>query len=150
MATEVTQLFIDLVRVETRLYNAVDARLRAAHGLTAGQYQLMQIISERDTCRVLDLVQETAITVGAASKAVDRLEAAGWCRRAANPDDRRSSLLSLTPAGSGLLAQARPTFEEEVAARVVGVVTGPALQQTAISLAALRFSLERHQRAGEA
>jgi DNA-binding MarR family transcriptional regulator len=147
--TDVTRLFIDLVRVETRLYNAVDGRLRAAHGLTAGQYQLMQIISERGGCRVLDLVQDTAITVGAASKAVDRLEAAGWCRRTANPDDRRSSLLSLTPAGSRLLAEARPTFEDEVAARVDGVVSGPALQQTATSLAALRSSLERHQRAGE-
>ncbi|WP_307825673.1 MarR family transcriptional regulator [Microbispora corallina] len=33
---------------------------------------------------------------------VDRLEAKGWCRRKANPDDRRSSLLVLTPAGPGL------------------------------------------------
>jgi len=29
--TDTTQLFIDLVRVETRLYNSADARLRATH-----------------------------------------------------------------------------------------------------------------------
>jgi DNA-binding MarR family transcriptional regulator len=144
--TDVAQLFSDLVRAETRLYNAVDARLRATHGLSAGQYELMQIIADREHCRVYDIVQEVAITVGAASKAVDRLEAAGWCRRSANPDDRRSSLLSLTAAGSRLLAKARPTFLDEVGRRTGGVVTARALQQTATTLAALRAALEGHQR----
>jgi DNA-binding MarR family transcriptional regulator len=141
--TDVTQLFIDLVRVETRLYNAVDDRLRATHGLTVGQYQLMEIIERRDGCRVYDIVQEIAITVGAASKAVDRLETAGWCRRATNPDDRRSSLLTLTPAGSRLLAEAGPTFKDEITARTRDVVSARALAQTAATLASLRTALEK-------
>jgi DNA-binding MarR family transcriptional regulator len=141
-----TTLFTDLVRVETRLYNAIDDRLRATHGLTLGQYELMQIIERRATTRVYDIVSEIAITVGAASKAVDRLEAAGWCVRSANPDDRRSSLLALTPQGSQLLAAATPTLEEELAARVGGVVEVSALERTASVLAVLRASLEEYQR----
>lgn len=144
--TDVAQLFIDLVRVETRLYNAVDDRLRAEHGLTVGQYELMRFIGERHNCRVYDIVREVAITVGAASKAVDRLERAGWCRRATNPEDRRSSWLTLTPEGKRVLARARPAFEDEITARAAGVVSPRALAQLGKVLDTLRAALEEHQR----
>lgn len=143
---DVHQWFIDLVRVETRLYNAVEDRLRAEHGLTAGQYQLLEIIAGTNNCRVLDIVQEVAITVGAASKAVDRLEAAGWCRRIINPEDRRSSYLSLTRAGERKLVEATPTFRAEIEERLAGVVSERARAQTGRALAALRTALELHQR----
>jgi len=143
--TELSQLFDDLVRTETRLYNAIDARLREQHGLALGQYELLQIISRRTDCRVLDIVRTVGITVGAASKAVDRLEAAGWCRRRVNEQDRRSSLLTVTPTGARLLVRARPTFEQERAERLAGVASERALDQTARVLAALRGALERHQ-----
>ncbi|HEY0815669.1 MAG TPA: MarR family winged helix-turn-helix transcriptional regulator [Pseudonocardia sp.] len=141
-----TSLFTDLVRVETRLWNAVDDRMRAAHGMTLGQYELMQVIQRRTTTRVYDIVSDVAITVGAASKAVDRLEAAGWCVRSANPLDRRSSLIALTPEGARLLAAATPTLEDELAARVEGVVEASELDQLAAVLAVLRASLEEHHR----
>ena len=143
--THLGQLFEDLVRAETRLYNALDARLRERHGLALGQYELLQIMSRREGCRVLDIVREVGITVGAASKAVDRLEAAGWCRRRVNDQDRRSSLLTVTPAGARLLARARPTFEQELAERLAAVASARALDQTARVLATLRAELERHQ-----
>lgn len=111
---DVTQVFIDLVRAETRWYNVVDERLRTQHGVSAGLYQALVVIDDRPRCRVADLVTELAISVGAASKVVDRLEAAGWCRRTVNPDDRRSSWLSLTKAGKDLLAAAQPAFVEEI------------------------------------
>jgi len=143
---DVGQWFIELVRAETRLYNAVDGRLRAAHGLSAGQYEILQIIAGTANCRVLDIVREIAITVGAASKAVDRIEAAGWCRRRANPHDRRSSYLVLTDAGQQLLAAATPTFEQEIAGRLAGVVGEDERAQSGQTLAALRRALERQQR----
>jgi len=143
--TELSQFFSDLVRAETRLYNAVDARLREQHGLALGQYELLQIISGRNGCRVLDIVRTVGITVGAASKAVDRLEEAGWCRRRVNEQDRRSSLLTVTPAGARLLARARPTFEQELSERLAGVASERALDQTARVLATLRAALERRQ-----
>jgi len=94
---------------------------------------------------VLDIVRTVGITVGAASKAVDRLEEAGWCRRRVNEQDRRSSLLTVTPAGARLLARARPTFEQELSERLAGVASERALDQTARVLATLRAALERRQ-----
>jgi DNA-binding MarR family transcriptional regulator len=142
------QWFIDLVRAETRLYDAVDARLRAEHGLTVGQYQILQLIDGIENCRVLDIVRDVAITVGAASKAVDRVEAAGWCRRTANPHDRRSSYLELTAAGRRLFDAATPTFAAETAERL-SVLSADDRVTAGRALATLRRSLEDRQRTPE-
>src|SRR5690349_11627308 len=109
--SHVTSIFTDLVRVETRLYNAVSARLRTEHGLGLGQFEFLEIIDRVPGCRVLDIVGEVAITVGAVSKAVDRLVAAGWCVRTAHPQDRRSSVLRLTSDGKKQLAASRHLVE---------------------------------------
>jgi len=140
--------FIDLVRVETRLYNAVENRLKAELGLTAGQFQMMRIIADVPNCRVLDLVRETAITVGAASKAVDRIEAAGWCRRDSNPHDRRSSYLTLTPDGERVLAAAAPVFTAEVTG-LLAAASDDALAQSGATLARLRRALEADHRTAQ-
>ncbi|MET8991004.1 MarR family winged helix-turn-helix transcriptional regulator [Nonomuraea wenchangensis] len=142
------ELFVDLVRAETRLWNAVDARLRAEHGIRLGQYDLLTVISSRPECRVLDLVHEVAITVGAASKSVDRLVAASWCRRVANPADGRSSFLELTPSGVRTLSEARLTYEEEIARWTSRLLPPGTLEELANGLRTIRTALEAAQRPG--
>ncbi|KUN87850.1 MarR family transcriptional regulator [Streptomyces bungoensis] len=139
--SHVTPVFTDLVRVETRLYNAVSARLRAERGLGLGQFEFLEIIDRVPGCRVLDIVGELAITVGAVSKAVDRLVAAGWCLRVAHPQDRRSSVLRLTPAGEEQLAASRPVVEAELTS-LTGAVAPDDLARVASTLATLRAALE--------
>jgi DNA-binding MarR family transcriptional regulator len=134
-------VFVDLVRVETRLYNAVSARLNAEHGLGLGQFEFLEIIDRIPGCRVLDIVGEVGITVGAVSKGVDRLVASGWCERTAHPQDRRSSVLRLTPEGAKLLAASRPVVESELAS-LTGAVSPDDLARIATTLATLRASLE--------
>ncbi|MFH8445397.1 MarR family winged helix-turn-helix transcriptional regulator [Streptomyces sp. NPDC018026] len=137
----VTPAFVDLVRVETRLYNAVSARLRAEQGVTLGQFEFLEIIDRVPGCRVLDIVGELAITVGAVSKAVDRLVAAGWCVRAVNPQDRRSSVLRLTSEGDRRLAASRPVVESALVSLTAGV-SPEDLSRVASTLAVLRSTLE--------
>ncbi|MFF9483378.1 MarR family winged helix-turn-helix transcriptional regulator [Streptomyces sp. NPDC014676] len=139
--SHVTSAFVDLVRVETRLYNAVNARLRAERGLGLGQFEFLEVIDRVPGCRVLDLVGELAITVGAVSKAVDRLVAAGWCLRVAHPRDRRSSVLRLTPEGEEQLAASRPVVESALAS-LTGAVPPDDLARVASTLATLRAALE--------
>lgn len=139
--SRVTPVFVDLVRVETRLYNAVSSRLRAEQGLGLGQFEMLDIIDRVPGCRVLDIVNELAITVGAVSKAVDRLEAAGWCLRVAHPQDRRSSVLRLTPEGEKQLAASRPAVEGQLRSLTASVPADD-LARIASTLAALRATLE--------
>ncbi|WP_405015029.1 MarR family winged helix-turn-helix transcriptional regulator [Kitasatospora sp. NBC_01539] len=139
--SHVTPIFTDLVRVETRLYNATSTRLRAEQGLGLGQFEFLEIIDRVPGCRVLDLVGELAITVGAVSKAVDRLVAAGWCLRVAHPRDRRSSVLRLTPEGEKRLAASRLVVESELAS-LTATVSPDDLARIASTLATLRATLE--------
>ncbi|SFJ44281.1 MarR family winged helix-turn-helix transcriptional regulator [Amycolatopsis sacchari] len=139
---KLAQVFADLVRFETRLYNAVDDRLRAEHGLSAGQYEFLKIIADRADCRVQDLAREVAITVGATSKGVDRLEARGWVSRRPNPANRRSSLLGLTEEGRKLLDTATETFEDELSTWLDEPLTARSLDQFAATLARLRRTVE--------
>lgn len=147
--TRITPTFTDLVRVETRLYNAVGTRLRDEQGLTLGQFEFLETIDRIPGCRVLDIVAEIAITVGAVSKAVDRLVAAGWCVREPHPQDRRSSVLRLTPAGEKTLAAARPVVERELAT-LTAAIPEDDMKQVAATMATLRAALEAgaHGQAG--
>jgi MarR family transcriptional regulator, multiple antibiotic resistance protein MarR len=135
---ELMAVFADLVGYETRLYNVLEKRLRGDHGLTAGQYMFLRLIGGRDDCRVNDLAQQIPITVGATSKAVDRLEAAGWVSRRPNPANRRSSLLALTPAGRQVLDAAAPAVEEELRTWLGDPLGAQDLDQLGTSLARLR------------
>jgi DNA-binding MarR family transcriptional regulator len=144
--TDLTSLFSDLVRLETRLYNGLDARLKAEHDLPLAQFEFLRFIAGREMTRVYDVATEMAITVGATSKAVDRLEAAGRCRRTANPDDRRSSLLEITPTGSAVLAAATPTVEAELGTWLSSVLPSHSLEELATSLSTLRRRAESDRR----
>ena len=135
---DLKELFNDLIRFETDLWNAVDARLRNDHDLPLAWFEPMQVMAKQQACRVSDIKTELSITVGGASKLVDRVEAAGLCRRLANPGDSRSRVIQLTPAGRRLLAKATRSFEDELQARLEFVVSERALDQLAATLGRLR------------
>lgn len=131
-------VFQDLVGFEIELWAAVDAKLRAEFDLQLTWFEVMRLLARRETCRIQDVAEEFSITVGGTSKVVDRIEAAGYCRRRANPDDRRSSLIELTPAGRRVLSKAMKVFEAELDKRIGSVLNERSLEQLATALAKLR------------
>jgi DNA-binding MarR family transcriptional regulator len=114
MARDIRRVFDDLVRFETVLWAAVDERLQKECAVSLGTFNVMLIVDETPNCRVFDIARSLAITVGGTSQAIDRMEKAGRCVRRANPADRRSSIIELTPEGAALLASAAPVFDEEL------------------------------------
>ena len=140
---EHARLVDDLVRVEVRLYTLLDARLRATHGHGLGRVDLLRAVAEVPDCRVSDVVRRLGITVGAASKGIERQVRDGLVRRAANPEDGRSSYLALTPPGRQVLDEVLPTLEREAAAVLHGTeVPDGDLAHLARVLAAVRGALE--------
>ena len=129
--------FDNLVRFETELWTAVDQRLRIEHDLPLSRFEPMQIIDRLGSCRVFDIAEALAITVGGTSKLVDRIEAAGHCRRKSNPTDKRSSLIELTPEGNELLRRAKATIDGELERRLGSVLTPDALDRFGATLATL-------------
>ena len=139
------QVFDDLVRFETVLWNAVDVRLREESGLPLGSLNVMMIVERTPACRVNDIADALEITVGGTSQAVDRLVAKGLCERRANPTDRRSSIVELTAAGRELLGVAMAVFDRELESRLRQPLSGRAYDGLAAALATLR---EVHRRGG--
>jgi DNA-binding MarR family transcriptional regulator len=146
---ELRVLFSELVRLETELWDAVEGRLRSDHGITLPFFEFMQIISRRPNCRVQDIAEELSITVGGTSKIVDRLEASGYCARHANPSDRRSSILALTPAGKRLLPKITATVDDELKARLGSGLSGRSLAELIGTLSRLRDGLSAADAAEE-
>ena len=135
---DLAQTFHDLVRVETILWNAVDARLRDQCDLTLARFETMQVIGRMRSCRVLDIAQELAIGWAGASKIVDRIEMVGHCYRRPNPDDARSSLISLTSGGRGVLKTATICFVAELDLRLAAALTPAQLDGLSRTLTRLR------------
>jgi DNA-binding MarR family transcriptional regulator len=138
--TDLRQVFDDLVRFETILWGAVDARLQEECGISLASLNGMLVIDATPLCRVHDIARAIAITVGGASQAVDRLESAGLCARRANPSDRRSSIVELTPAGTELLRIAAPVFDRELDRLLRAPLPDTALTHLGDALSALRRS----------
>ena len=135
--------FGDLVRCETRLYNAFNDELRAAHGIVTSQFEFLRYLRGHPGSRVADLAAEFAVGVGAVSKSIDRLEQRGWVARQPNPDDRRSAILALTADGRALAEAAEMTFRSRLDQILAAAAEPGQLAGAAQLLAALRAVLER-------
>jgi DNA-binding MarR family transcriptional regulator len=138
--TDLRQVFDDLVRFETIMWGAIDARLQEECGVGLASLNAMLVIDATPLCRVQDIARAVAITVGGASQAVDRLESAGLCVRRANPSDRRSSIVELTPEGMELLAIAAPVFDSDLDGLLRTPLSGTAFTHLADALSTLRRS----------
>ena len=143
MGSDLRELFNDIIRFEIEIWNAVDSRLKSEFNLPLTHFEPMSVIDRLPGCRVYDIATELGITTGGTSKLVDRIEASGYCRRLPNPDDRRSSLLELTPEGRRLLAEAGAAFDDELQRWLGSAVPERTLRQFAATLTRLRAAGHR-------
>lgn len=134
-------LFGNLVRLETELWNRVEARVQQEHGVPLAWVEIMQVVRATADCRVLDITRALSITVGGASKVVDRVEAAGFCQREPNPADGRSNLIRLTESGEELLDAADTTFVGALTAYVGAGLSAGELVGLSATLRRLRDHL---------
>lgn len=120
--------------VRNAIWGAIDREL-ASLDITAAQYIVFNSIAQGRGRTISDLCRVLGYDSGAMTRLLDRVEKKGLVRRVANPDDRRSYLLELTPESRAVFPQAKR--------RVEGVLkrllTGFDEQQSA----ALRAALEK-------
>ncbi len=138
-------MFSDLVRLETELWDLVDQRLLTDHGLPLSWFEPMQVIDRVEDCRVADIAEALSISVGGVSKLVDRIESAGWCERAPNPNDARSSVVTLTRPGRRVLEAAKESFADELAVRLRAAVSPHRIATFASTVRDLREHIANQQ-----
>jgi DNA-binding MarR family transcriptional regulator len=96
----------------SRLAREVEQRLEpvyADHGLDGGWFDVLATLRRVGPpyrLRPTDLANALMLTSSGATKRLDRLEAAGFITRLADPADRRGILIALTPKGRMLVDKA--------------------------------------------
>jgi DNA-binding MarR family transcriptional regulator len=115
--SENLQIFEQLVKVETRLWNRLDRALSEQCDVTLGQLVALRMLDAAPGSRVQDLAADIDISPGGASKLADRLVAAGLVERAADDQDRRASRLHLTKKGRAVVRDGSRSGEAWLAER---------------------------------
>jgi DNA-binding MarR family transcriptional regulator len=100
-------------------------------GLSPGHFAVLSVISSIGPITPTDLSRVLGMPPTTVSSWVRRLRARKQITRRVNPDDGRSALLEVTPAGRAAIELAQPIFtrllgevEEELGARRESVVDG--------------------------
>lgn len=83
---------------------AVVERIAAGHGIGASDVRAITFIDANENATPKRVADFLGFTTGATTTLLDRLERAGQIERTPHPDDRRSIVLRLTPAGATLMA----------------------------------------------
>jgi len=141
------RFFDAVIRYETRLWAFADLALKSSGSISLADLEgLRAVVAGGDRCRVHEVSRGLGITIGASSKLVDRLERSGLVVRSPNPDDGRSSYLSLTEEGERRRIEAEGIVSEALAAHLAwaGVDVAPLIT----GLEALHGSLASHERVG--
>lgn len=100
-----------LLSVQSELRERLDSELRAAHGLSLGDYGVLVHLSEasQDGLRMSDLADRLLLSRSGLTRRIDAMARCGLVERVACPDDGRGSMARLTPEGAAKLAEAAPT-----------------------------------------
>ena len=81
--------------------------------LTMGQLKTLAALASNRAMNVSTLAETLGISKPTASILVDQLVQRGYVERTEDPEDRRRTLVALTPAGSDLVAQLRQSGPQD-------------------------------------
>ena len=96
-------------------------RQEAGSGLSPTLTAALATIDRHGPLTPSELAQRERVQRPTVTRLVARLEELGLLARAADPGDRRSSLLSITPAGRALLEEVRGRKDAYLAGRLEGL-----------------------------
>lgn len=108
--------YFALMEVGSLLQHAVEQQLRKEGGLSYVQFQILAVLGENaEGCRrMTDVADRLVHSRSGLTYQVAQLAEAGLLAKAPSPEDERSVVLSLTPAGQTLLGRVLPGHVEVV------------------------------------
>jgi len=137
---------IGIIGRVSRLARELEARLEPvykAHGLEPGWHDVLATLRRSGPFYRLhpsELTGALMLTSSGTTKRLDRLEQAGLIERAPDPDDRRGTLISLTPKGRELIDRVSDAHLANEA-RLLASLTAAERKQLATLLRKLRLGL---------
>ena len=103
----------NLYRAAHALRNHLERTVLSAHDLTWTGWVVLWVIWVWGEIETRQVAAEAGISKGTLTGVQGTLVDRGWVRRRVHPADGRRVLLSLTPAGRGLMTELLPAFNEQ-------------------------------------
>jgi DNA-binding MarR family transcriptional regulator len=128
------------VLTASRLLVAVSARSLASveDRVTLPQFRMLVVLSTQGAAKLVLLAERLAVSPSTAMRMVDRLITIGLVDRQTNPDNRRETVLRLTPEGGRIVEVVTTRRRQEIAS----IVERLAPEQRAALIAALNAFTE--------
>jgi DNA-binding MarR family transcriptional regulator len=128
-----------LIDVTTGVMATLDGELRAEHGLTLGDYEVLVHISDAPdhSVRMTDLASRLKLSPSGITRRIDGLVRDGYVERKQCPSDRRGSNAVLTEKGLLRLQEAAPTHVRGVRSHFVDQLSVRQLANLASALSAV-------------
>jgi DNA-binding MarR family transcriptional regulator len=101
-----TEAVMNTIRTADLLFDQIGRLLRPL-GVSAAGGLVLGILRDRGSMTPSELGERMVVTRATVTGVVDSLERRGYVRRSANPADRRSLLVELTPAGFTVVQEVR-------------------------------------------
>jgi DNA-binding MarR family transcriptional regulator len=105
--------WLHLARIYLRVSH-IEQALLAGYGLTGAQFDVLSHLASEPGLSQQALAGRLLVTKGNVSGLIDRLEVAGLLERRADPADRRTHRLYLTPAGEAIFTSSAPPLEAHI------------------------------------
>ena len=128
-----------LITSSTGLLATLDNELRAAHGMTLGDYEVLVRLSETPdhSMRMTELAAGLHLSPSGITRRIDGLVKSGFVERRQCPTDRRGSNAVLTDLGMKTLEETAPTHLEGVRAHFIDRLSEQQLAQLTDALASI-------------
>lgn len=97
-------------------------RLFKPHGITAVQFNVLALLAdEPEGLRPSAITEAMVVEASSTTYVLDRMEALGWLKRAADSADRRALRIVLTKSGRALYAKVAPVYAAALRAMLAGL-----------------------------
>jgi DNA-binding MarR family transcriptional regulator len=144
--TEV-ELWGAFMRAHALVIKKIGRELERSHGINASMYDVLAMLARAPQTRLRmgHLADQILLSPGGLTRVVESLRKLGYVRRRVDPKDRRSVIVSLTPAGSEVRLKAQVTVRQGVANHLLRDMTP---EETDTLLTAFRRVLSGRSAAG--
>ncbi|GAA3665478.1 DNA-binding MarR family transcriptional regulator [Lentzea atacamensis] len=128
-----------LAALHARIEDRLERALQKAHELSVSEYTVLDVLNRQDGfhLRMNQLSNAVVLSQSATTRLVTRLEDRGLLARYLCPTDRRGIYTEVTEKGHELLALARPTHDQALAASLEEAEGIPELKPLVEALAKL-------------
>jgi DNA-binding MarR family transcriptional regulator len=128
-----------LIEVTTGVMATLDGELRAEHGLSLGDYEVLVHIADApdNSMRMTELADRLKLSPSGITRRIDGLVRDGYVERKRCPSDRRGSNAVLTEKGLRRLQAAAPTHVRGVRAHFIDQLSERQLANLASALTAV-------------